>query len=77
MECKSQYSNIFGEPKKGIHSIRIFDIAIVDLGLTILASFIIAKYTKRNFFIIFAVLLALGLLLHKLFCVKTTLTNFF
>ena len=36
-----QYKNIFGKVNEGIHSYRIFNIAIVDVLLTILLSFII------------------------------------
>ena len=35
MLCK--YRHIFGKENTGIHSIRLFNIAIVDLTLTILA----------------------------------------
>jgi hypothetical protein len=33
-----EYSDIFGKPNQGIHSIRIFDIAIVDVLLTIIVA---------------------------------------
>jgi hypothetical protein len=70
-----QYKNIFGESKTGVHLYRIFNIAIVDLGLTILASYFIAKYYKMNVFYVFIILMLISLIIHKLFCVDTTLTK--
>lgn len=79
--CK--YANAFGEPNTGVHSIRIFNIAIVDVLATILLALIVAiiiKYVIRvnsyflNIFIITLVFLfILGIILHRLFCVKTTI----
>jgi hypothetical protein len=40
--CK--YKNFFGKPGEGAHSYRIFNIAIVDLGLTILVAYILSFY---------------------------------
>jgi len=70
------YKDLLGKPKEGVHSYRIFNIAIVDLLLTVIAAYLISKYFSLNFFSILVVLLLLGALLHCLFCVKTT-TNIF
>jgi hypothetical protein len=72
-----QYKNIFGEPKKGLHSYRIFDIALIDFSLTLLISLMISKYYSINIIYIFLILLILSLIFHKLFCVETTLTKLF
>jgi len=71
------YSNIFGEPNTGLHSIRIFNIAIIDVLLTVIFAFIISYYTEINFFLIFIILFIIGELLHLLFCVKTTVIKLF
>jgi hypothetical protein len=71
-----QYRNIFGKPNSGAHSYRIFNIAIIDLGLTILVAYIISKYYILDFVYVFIILMLLSLILHKLFCVETTLTKF-
>ena len=72
MLCK--YSKIFGEVNKGIHSIRIFNIAIVDVLLTILGAFVIHLYFKKyNFFLILLFLFICGIILHRVFCVRTTI----
>lgn len=70
--CK--YKNIFGKVGEGVHSIRIFNIAIVDVLLTILAAFFIKYFfPKWNFWIILFGLFLSGIILHRLFCVKTTI----
>lgn len=71
------YSNIFGAPNTGIHSIRIYDIAIIDVILTLLLSLLISYYLKINIIITFFILLIIGEFLHLLFCVKTTFVKFF
>ena len=74
MFCK--YKNIFGKVNKGIHSVRLFDIAIIDVILTIILSYIIKKYfPKIHFLYILIYLFLLGIILHKLFCVKTKINK--
>ena len=70
-----QYKDIFGKPNEGVHSIRFMDIAIVDLVMTIIGALLLAKYLNIDFIIVFIVLMVLALILHKLFCVDTTLTK--
>jgi fatty acid desaturase len=71
MFCK--YKNILGEVKKGPHSYRIFNIAIVDVLLTIFVAFIISYFFKINFWITLLILFLLGIIAHRLFCVRTTI----
>lgn len=72
MFCK--YKNIFGKEKKGIHSYRFLDIAIVDVIMTIFAAYILHTFIpKINFFIILVSLFLLGIVMHRLFCVRTTI----
>ena len=68
--CK--YSDIFGKPNKGAHSYRLFGVAIVDFGLTILIGILIGLYMNYNILYVCLILLLLGVLFHYLFCVKTT-----
>lgn len=71
MPC--EYSDIFGRPNEGVHSIRIFNIAIVDLFLTILVAYIASIYFNKSFLIILLILLIIGIVLHRIFCVRTTI----
>lgn len=74
--CK--YKNIFGEPGTGVHSIRIFNIAIIDVILTILGGILIQTILLQWFHIyieltiVLVSLFILGILLHRMFCVRTT-----
>jgi hypothetical protein len=69
--CK--YKNIFGKPNEGVHSYRIFNLAIVDIIATLIAAFLISYFFKISFFYTSIFLFILGILFHKLFCVKTTI----
>ena len=69
--CK--YKNILGVPGQGPHSYRIFNIAIVDVILTIILAFIISYIFKISFVKTSIILFILGILLHRLFCVRTTI----
>ncbi len=66
------YKNLFGKPNESVHKYRILDIAIVDLVVTIGAAYLISKYYNQDFKIILGLVLLLGIIMHRLFCVKTT-----
>lgn len=66
-----QYKNIFGEPNTGIHSYRLFGIAIFDVIFVLLAGFIISYSYKMNIWLVLFVLFILGIIAHRLFCVRT------
>ena len=68
--CK--YKDILGKPNTGLHSLRILDIAIIDVLGVIIVGMLISNtfkipllYTIISYFII-------GIILHRLFCVRTT-----
>ncbi len=71
--CK--YKDALGEPKKGLHSYRVFDIAVLDVLLTFLLAKFIQYYLleEYDFLLILVCCFALGIILHKVFCVKTTI----
>lgn len=71
--CK--YSNQFGMPGQGIHSYRLFDIAIVDVIMTILVGLLISYVFKYNIIYVLIVLFLIGIIVHKIFCVDTALNN--
>jgi len=78
--CK--YKNIFGEINTGIHSIRVFDIAIFDVLSTIIGAIVIHQIiiisildmgnTIKLWMVVLS-LFILGIILHRLFCVRTTI----
>jgi len=68
-----QYRDIFGKPNRGIHSFRIFDIAVVDVLATLLFIFVIAYFTKISLLYLTPAVFILGVIVHRLFCVRTTI----
>jgi hypothetical protein len=69
--CK--YKNMFGKPGEGAHSFRIFNIAIIDVLLTILLAFVISFLTGYNFMYVLLFTFIVGIISHRLFCVRTTI----
>ncbi len=69
--CK--YKDLFGKPNTGIHKYRIFDIAIFDVIVVIICSWIIAWFLHIPFWITLAIIFAIGIVIHRLFCVRTGL----
>lgn len=73
--CK--YRDIFGKVGTGVHSLRLFNIAVVDTLLTLLLAYVINLYLKSNLLVVFFVLLVFSIAIHRAFCVETTLTKMF
>lgn len=73
--CK--YKDIFGKPAKGVHKYRIFNFAFIDIIMTIIFGFIIAQIFNIDIWNSIVVLFIVGILLHRLFCVRTTLDKLF
>jgi hypothetical protein len=73
MSCK--YKDILGKPNTVPHSIRLFNLAIVDILLTIVAAYLIHKFLlpKCNFFLVLLCLFLAGIIIHRMFCVRTTI----
>ena len=71
--CK--YKDILGKPKTGLHSYRVFDIAVVDFLLTILLAKFFEFYMMKEipFWKILIITFILGIIVHRIFCVKTTI----
>lgn len=68
--CK--YKNIFGEPGKGVHQYRFLNIAIVDVVATILLALLLSKLFKHTFLFTLGYLIVIMVILHRMFCVRTT-----
>ncbi len=67
--CK--YKNSLGIPGVGVHK-HIFGIAMADLLMTIVFGLIISYLFNWSFTITLIVLFILGIILHRIFCVDTT-----
>jgi hypothetical protein len=70
-----QFSEIFGRPNEGVHSYRFLNLAIVDVIGTIVIAYIIAKIFNLNPWITIIFAFVIGIILHRLFCVNTTINK--
>ena len=73
-----EYKDIFGKVGEGVHSYRVFNIAVVDVIATIIMAYLlkIFVFPKRSFLKLTIILFLLGIILHRLFCVKTTIDKY-
>tara|TARA_B100001996_G_scaffold339238_1_gene292121 strand:- start:51 stop:296 length:246 start_codon:yes stop_codon:yes gene_type:complete len=70
--CK--YKDILGKPGKGLHSYRVYNIAVIDVLLTFLLAKFIQYYLleETDFFLILCCCFIAGIVIHRVFCVRTT-----
>ena len=75
---KESIKKAFGEPKKGIHSYRKFDIAYLDVLITMISAYFIQKlfYPKTKYIKVLFFFFLSGIVLHRLFDVRTTVDKF-
>lgn len=72
MSCP--YKDSLGKVGEGVHSYRVFDIAIVDVILTVIGAVIINFFLPQyRFIVILAALFVTGIVMHRIFCVRTTI----
>ena len=67
-----EYRDVLGVPGQGAHAYRFMGVAVVDLALTIVAAILITRVAGWSFVYVLVGLLVLGVALHRLFCVRTT-----
>jgi len=73
MKCPfSNYKNIFGKPRKGVHKHRFLDAAVVDYLGTIGLAIITTLITKMPLVLTTIIWFILGVILHLLFGVQTS-----
>jgi len=70
------FKNALGIPGQGVHAKRIFNLAIVDVVLTFVLAFVLhnaffSRYWSGGWTL--AGVFVLGIVLHRLFCVRTTM----
>jgi len=72
--CK--YKDIFGKPNTGAHKFRIYNIAVIDVLATLFVGYILSWYFHWNLWITLGGLFLSGIIIHRLFCVRTTVDKF-
>ena len=70
-----EYKNIFGLPNEGFHKKRFLSMAFYDLLGTVLISMIISHVFSYNVIVVFVLLMIITILVHRLFCVNTTINK--
>ncbi len=69
-----EYKDIFGKPGEGIHSFRIFDISVFDVLIVVFLAYVIQlSIPSFSFIYILIILFIIGIITHRLFCVRTTI----
>lgn len=71
--CK--YKDIFGKEKTGIHKYRVFDIAIFDVLGTLMLAYVFSHLFKTSFLAMCVIMFVVAILIHRLFCVNTTINK--
>lgn len=70
------YRDMFGIPGKGVHSYRVWNLAIVDVVMTVLVAYVLSYALNTHVGYTMLGLFLLGILFHRLFCVRTTIDKF-
>jgi hypothetical protein len=68
--CK--YKDLFGKLGTGIHSYRIYNIAYLDVLVTVVVAYGLSKLFRTPFLYTLIAFLILGIIIHRLLCVRTT-----
>ena len=68
-----QYKNILGKVGEGVHSVRFMGLAVVDVLFTILGAYLLSLIFHWDFWITLLIIFIVGIILHRLFCVRTTM----
>ena len=67
------FKDLFGKVGEGIHSYRFMNIAIVDVLMTIAGAAILSYLFNISLWMTLACVFASGIILHRLFDVRTTI----
>ena len=69
-----QYRDALGKPNQGVHK-HYLGIAVFDLVATIILGYLIWKFTGVNPWVLAVVIAIITVLVHRLFCVNTTVNK--
>ena len=67
------YKNVFGSLGTGIHSYRIFDIAYLDVLVSVIVAYILSRILRTPFLYTLILFFIFGIIIHRLLCVRTTI----
>lgn len=69
MLCK--YRHIFGKEREGVHALRLFDVAILDVLGTLFFAWVLSRVTGVTFVWCATGLFVLAVIAHRAFCVHS------
>jgi hypothetical protein len=74
--CK--YKDALGKLREGTHELRdpVLDTALNDVMMTITGAFAFSWYMNYSFWYVLLILFISGIVLHRVFCVRTTVDKF-
>ena len=69
-----EYSELIGKVGEGIHSYRLFNIAIFDVIITMIGAYFLQKkfFSNYSYLQVLIVVFIVGIISHRIFCVRTT-----
>lgn len=69
-----EYSELIGKVGEGIHSYRLFNIAILDVIITMIGAYFLQQKLVSNYSYlqVLIVVFIMGIISHRIFCVRTT-----
>jgi len=70
-----EYSELIGKVGEGIHSYRLFNIAILDVIITMIGAYFLQKkfFSNYSYLQVLIGLFIVGIISHRIFCVRTTI----
>tara|TARA_B100002051_G_C16596896_1_gene565892 strand:+ start:466 stop:705 length:240 start_codon:yes stop_codon:yes gene_type:complete len=70
-----EYSELIGKVGEGIHSYRLFNIAILDVIITMIGAYFLQKkfFSNYSYLQVLIVVFIMGIISHRIFCVRTTI----
>ena len=70
-----QYKDVLGVPGTGLHSVRIFDVAILDFAGVFVLAWLMSKATGLRYLLSWLVVFLFVIGIHRAFCVNTTVNK--
>ena len=74
--CK--YKDFLGKPGEGLRRYRILNLSLVDVFATLVLAWVLQRFyfIYTDYFSVLLFTFIVGILLHRLFCVRTTIDKF-
>lgn len=66
---------MFGAENTGVHAVRVMDVAVVDVALTVAVAYACSAAWRWPFWYTLLGFMCLGILVHRLFCVNSTINK--